>query len=155
MTEDPGILETPAEMTALELKQRDMRDRNAPVPTRTQRTLKQRKHLVLIKKSVREYLDSEQFNPVAELLLLENEARSLGNLDLAVKCIAELLRYSYPKLSTAEIHSTTKSVVEIDVLHGLMRDPVLAGACEKLALALAAQKRKQLQSAPIIEVEPG
>ncbi len=131
--------ETPAE-TRLQRGQREMRERNALLP-QEENPERLRTDLRVIKRSVREWLDSTAINPVQELIDIARRASDAGLLDVACRAWDSVCKLSYPKLSTVQMNSSAQVQVETSVIHTLMLDPKALEAAEILAFALAEQTR--------------
>lgn len=130
---------TPAE-TRLQRDQRAMRERNAALPPEEDAD-RLRADLRVIKRSVREWLDSAGINPVQELVKIARRATEAGLLDTACRAWDSVCKLSYPKLSTVQMNSSAQVQVETSVIHTLMLDPKALECAETLAFLLAEQTR--------------
>lgn len=138
MTND---FDTPPE-TRLQRGQREMREKNAAIPPEASSD-RLRKDLRLIKRSVRDWLDTEGINPVNELVILARRASDAGLLDIACRAWDSVCKLSYPKLSTVQVSGHIDSNVDANILHKIMESPAATAAAETIALMLADEARQK------------
>lgn len=109
-------------------------------------------HLRKVKRSVREYLDEINTNPIAELIKLARQKKT--PIEIRAKCWAEVAKFAYPKLSTVALHHSGEVTHNHQIFKTIMNNPELAEMAERLALAAADARPALPKPSEVIDLDP-
>ena len=91
------------------------------------------------------------FNPVQRLVQLARSKKT--NTELKIRCLAELMRYAYPRLSTTAVLAQIDHNIEINQrIKAMASNPELAQAMESIVFAMVDDQRK-LSAPGLIDVK--